>query len=126
MIIYLTQHQVTSQLHSFRFSSCFEQFVSAVSGAIYNVFVKPRLDFMLIGMENFDCCIVKFVFKLLQGDPQSHDPVVFDNGVTYLFIQHSNIFLMTATRQNCNAASLLFFLHRTVDVSVLFLITVLN
>lgn len=77
-------------------------------------------------MENFDFCIVKFVFKLLQGDPQSHDPVVYDNGVTYLFIQHSNIFLMTATRQNCNAASLLFFLHRTVDVSLLFLIVILN
>ena len=57
--------------------------------------------------------------KLSQGDPQSQDPVVYDNGVTYLFIQHSNVFLMMATRQNCNAASLLFFLHRIVDVSVI-------
>ncbi|KAL9325341.1 hypothetical protein ACSQ67_005986 [Phaseolus vulgaris] len=60
----------------------------------------------------------RFFTKLIEkeGDPQSQDPVVYDNGVTYLFIQHSNIFLMTATRQNCNAASLLFFLHRIVDV----------
>ncbi|KAE8716167.1 AP-1 complex subunit mu-2 [Hibiscus syriacus] len=50
------------------------------------------------------------------GDPQSQDPVVYDNGVTYMFIQHSNVYLLIATMQNCNAASLLFFLHRVVDV----------
>lgn len=33
-----------------------------------------------------------------------------------MFIQHSNVYLMVAARQNCNAASLLFFLHRVVDV----------
>lgn len=36
-----------------------------------------------------------------------------------MFVQHSNIYLMIASRQNCNAASLLFFLHRVVDVSIL-------
>ncbi|KAK8627429.1 hypothetical protein V6N13_135041 [Hibiscus sabdariffa] len=60
----------------------------------------------------------RFFTKLIEkeGDPQSQDPVVYDNGVTYMFIQHSNVYLMIATRQNCNAASLLFFLHRLVDV----------
>ncbi|KAK3223442.1 hypothetical protein Dsin_010467 [Dipteronia sinensis] len=60
----------------------------------------------------------RFFTKLIEkeGDPQSQDPVVYDNGVTYLFIQHSNVYLMTASRQNCNAASLLSFLHRVVDV----------
>ena len=53
----------------------------------------------------------------LQGDPQSQDPVVYDNGVTYMFIQHNNVYLMAASRQNCNAASILLFLHRVVDVS---------
>jgi len=43
----------------------------------------------------------------------NHD---YDNGVTYLFIQYNNIYLMTASRQNSNAASLLLFLHRVVDV----------
>ncbi|KAK3443190.1 hypothetical protein EUGRSUZ_B03301 [Eucalyptus grandis] len=60
----------------------------------------------------------RFFTKLIEkeGDPQSQDPVVYDNGVTYMFIQHSNVYLMVAARQNCNAASLLFFLHRVVDV----------
>ncbi|KAB2633321.1 lysM domain receptor-like kinase 3 [Pyrus ussuriensis x Pyrus communis] len=56
----------------------------------------------------------KFIEK--EGDPQSQDPVVYDNGVTYMFIQHNNIYLMIASRQNCNAASLLLFLHRVIDV----------
>ncbi|XP_047334959.1 AP-1 complex subunit mu-2-like [Impatiens glandulifera] len=46
------------------------------------------------------------------GDPKSQDPVVHDNGVTYLFIKHNNVYLRTASRQNCNTASLLIFLHR--------------
>ncbi|KAG2675967.1 hypothetical protein I3760_12G029400 [Carya illinoinensis] len=59
-----------------------------------------------------------FFTKLIEkeGDPQSQDPVIYDNGITYMFIQHNNVYLMTASRQNCNAASLLLFLHRLVDV----------
>ncbi|KAI3454447.1 hypothetical protein Pfo_011110 [Paulownia fortunei] len=62
--------------------------------------------------------VEKFFSKLLEkeGDIESHGPVCYDNGVSYMFIQHNNVYLMTASRQNCNAASLLFFLHRVVDV----------
>ncbi|CAA6661190.1 unnamed protein product [Spirodela intermedia] len=60
----------------------------------------------------------RFFTKLIEkeGDPESQDPVLYDNGVTYMFIQHNNVFLMTASRQNCNAASILLFLHRVVEV----------
>ncbi|CAH2047755.1 unnamed protein product [Thlaspi arvense] len=60
----------------------------------------------------------RFFTKLIEkeGDSQSNDPVAYDNGVTYMFVQHSNVYLMIASRQNCNAASLIFFLHRVVDV----------
>lgn len=60
----------------------------------------------------------RFFSKLIEkeSDPASHDPVVHDNGITYMFIQHNNVYLMIASRQNCNAASLLLFLHRVVDV----------
>jgi AP-1 complex subunit mu len=52
-----------------------------------------------------------------QGDAEAYSPVVYDDaGVTYMFIQHNNVFLLTASRQNCNAASILLFLHRVVDV----------
>ncbi|WOG95342.1 hypothetical protein DCAR_0414657 [Daucus carota subsp. sativus] len=60
----------------------------------------------------------RFFSKLLdtEGDIDAHGPVAYDSGVAYLFIPHNNIYLMTAARQNCNAASLLVFLHRLVDV----------
>ncbi|KAL8137847.1 hypothetical protein V2J09_003848 [Rumex salicifolius] len=60
----------------------------------------------------------RFFTKLIEkeADPQSQNPVVNDDGVTYMFIQHNNIYMMAASRQNCNAASLLLFLHRVVDV----------
>eukprot|EP00271_Cylindrocystis_brebissonii_P010391 TRINITY_DN26570_c0_g1_i1.p1 TRINITY_DN26570_c0_g1~~TRINITY_DN26570_c0_g1_i1.p1 ORF type:complete len:429 (+),score=86.59 TRINITY_DN26570_c0_g1_i1:383-1669(+) len=60
----------------------------------------------------------RFFAKLLEGedDPASREPVIHDDGVTYMFIQHNNVYLMTASKQNCNAASLLLFLHRIVDV----------
>jgi hypothetical protein len=55
---------------------------------------------------------------LLQSEnPSSNNPVVFDDGVTYMYIQHNNLYLMAVSRQNANAASLLLFLHRIVDVS---------
>uniref|UniRef100_A0A0E0FRU1 MHD domain-containing protein n=1 Tax=Oryza nivara TaxID=4536 RepID=A0A0E0FRU1_ORYNI len=63
----------------------------------------------------------RFFTKLLdkEGDSEAHSPVVYDDaGVTYMFIQHNNVFLLTASRQNCNAASILLFLHRVVDVRI--------
>ncbi|WOL18373.1 AP-1 complex subunit mu-2 [Canna indica] len=60
----------------------------------------------------------RFFTKLIEkeGDVESHSPVVFDDGISYMFIQHNNVFLMTAARQNCNAASILLFLHRVIEV----------
>ncbi|KAK6787743.1 hypothetical protein RDI58_016268 [Solanum bulbocastanum] len=62
--------------------------------------------------------VEKFFTKLLEkeGDLESDGPVCHENGVNYMFIQHKNIYLMAASKQNSNAASLLFFLHRVVDV----------
>lgn len=60
----------------------------------------------------------KFFSKLMEGeaDPSSREPVILDNGVTYVFIQHNNVYLMIASKQNANAASLLLFLHKAVEV----------
>nr|XP_043618185.1 AP-1 complex subunit mu-2-like [Erigeron canadensis] len=60
----------------------------------------------------------KLFTKLLEkeGDIQSQGPVIIDNGVSYVFIQHKNVYLMTASRHNCNVGSLLVFLHRLASV----------
>uniref|UniRef100_A0A7C8Z8K2 MHD domain-containing protein n=1 Tax=Opuntia streptacantha TaxID=393608 RepID=A0A7C8Z8K2_OPUST len=60
----------------------------------------------------------RFFTKLLgkEDDVISQGPVVHERGVTYMFVQHNNLYLMTASRQNCNAASHLLFLHRVIQV----------
>ncbi|KNA23466.1 hypothetical protein SOVF_024590 [Spinacia oleracea] len=60
----------------------------------------------------------RFFTNLLQkqDDVISQGPVIYEKGVTYMFVQHKNLYLMAASRQNCNAASLLLFLHRVVQV----------
>ncbi|KAM7479868.1 hypothetical protein LguiA_028081 [Lonicera macranthoides] len=70
-----------------------------------------RGDVTLVQAERF---FSRFLEK--EGDVESQDPVSYDNGVTYIFIQYNNVYLLTTSRQNCNAASLLLFLHRVVDV----------
>lgn len=60
----------------------------------------------------------RFFTKLVEKeeDVVAQGPVLQEKGITYMFIQHKNLYLMTAARQNCNAASLLLFLHRIVQV----------
>nr|XP_043637835.1 AP-1 complex subunit mu-2-like [Erigeron canadensis] len=60
----------------------------------------------------------KFFIKLLENeeDIEAHGPVVIDNGVSHIFIRHNNVYLMAASRQNCNVTSLIVFLHRLASV----------
>ncbi|KAG6384778.1 hypothetical protein SASPL_153596 [Salvia splendens] len=62
--------------------------------------------------------VERFFSKHLEkeGDMESHGPICYDNGVSYVFIQHSNVYILAASRQNSNAATLLVFLHRVVHV----------
>lgn len=42
----------------------------------------------------------------------------YDDGVTYLYVQYSNLYLMLVARENVNAASTLLFLHKLREVLV--------
>ena len=37
-------------------------------------------------------------------------------GITYVWVQHANLYLLAMTRSNANASSIVLFLHRLVDV----------
>jgi len=59
----------------------------------------------------------KFISKVNElKDSGKLSPVLHDEGVTYVYLQHSNVYLLAVTRENVNAASVLVFLHRLVDV----------
>ncbi|KAM2636753.1 hypothetical protein EV1_021346 [Malus domestica] len=93
--------------------------MAGAASVLFLLYIKGRVliwrdysgDVSAAQAERF---FTKFIEK--EGDPQSQDPVVYDNGVSYIFIQHNNIYLMIASRQNCNAASLLLFMHRVIDI----------
>jgi hypothetical protein len=43
-------------------------------------------------------------------------PIIHEEGITYAYISHNNLYLLAVTRTNVNAVSTLYFLHRMVDV----------
>jgi AP-1 complex subunit mu len=59
----------------------------------------------------------KFMSKLNESEDSGKlSPVLHDEGVTYIYLQHSNVYLLAVTRQNVNATAVMVFLHRLVDV----------
>ena len=45
-------------------------------------------------------------------------PVVFHEGVSFAYVQYSNLYLLTVSRTNINAAAFLGFLHKLREVFV--------
>ena len=43
-------------------------------------------------------------------------PVLLDEGLTFMYISHNNLYLLAVARANVNAVATLYFLHRLVDV----------
>lgn len=43
-------------------------------------------------------------------------PVITDDGYTFVYIKHNNLFLMAVTQKNANAMLILTFLYRAVEV----------
>ena len=43
-------------------------------------------------------------------------PVVQDENVSYIYVQHSNLYVLAITRTNVNAAAILVFLHKLIEI----------
>eukprot|EP00891_Asterochloris_glomerata_P007409 jgi/Astpho2/7409/fgenesh1_pm.00114_%23_15_t len=43
-------------------------------------------------------------------------PVIYDDGISYIYVQYSNLYLLAVARNNCNVASMLLFLHKLREV----------
>ncbi|KAF6250703.1 Mu1-adaptin [Scenedesmus sp. NREL 46B-D3] len=86
--------------------------------AIFILDVKGRV---LIHRDYRGDVSTKFADKFMSKLNESEDsgklsPVLHDDGVTYIYLQHSNVYLLAVTRQNVNATAVMVFLHRLVDV----------
>jgi len=65
--------------------------------------------------------VERFVSKLAELDSESDQrPIMEDEEakVTYVYIQHNNLYLLALTRNNANAVALLTFLHHLVEIFV--------
>ncbi|KAK9805774.1 hypothetical protein WJX73_008271 [Symbiochloris irregularis] len=45
-------------------------------------------------------------------------PIINHEGITYIYVQYSNLYLVAVARENINAASILLFLHKLREVFV--------
>lgn len=62
--------------------------------------------------------VEKFPILLSEAEEESSavPPCFSDSGINYLYIRHSNLYLLALTKRNSNAAEILLFLHKIVEV----------
>ena len=59
----------------------------------------------------------QFVTKLQElEDTSKASPVISDENITFTYIQYSNLYILALSRTNSNAAAILAFLHKIVDI----------
>ncbi|KAF2203947.1 putative AP-1 adaptor complex subunit MU [Delitschia confertaspora ATCC 74209] len=51
-----------------------------------------------------------------EEDSSAVPPCFSDEGINYLYIRHNNLYLLALTKRNTNAAEILLFLHKIVEV----------
>jgi AP-1 complex subunit mu len=62
--------------------------------------------------------VEKFPVLLSEAEEESSavPPCFSSEGINYLYIRHNNLYLLALTKRNSNAAELLLFLHKIVEV----------
>ncbi|KAL6756488.1 Mu1-adaptin [Haematococcus lacustris] len=59
----------------------------------------------------------RFMTKLTELEENSKlTPIIADEGVSYIYLQSANLYILAVTRSNVNAAAIVVFLHRLVEV----------
>ena len=61
-------------------------------------------------------CVERFATHVLEADEADERPVWIEHGTTYVYIKYNNLYIMAVTERNSNAAMLLLFLYRLVEV----------
>ncbi|CAK0787979.1 AP-1 complex subunit mu-2 [Coccomyxa viridis] len=61
----------------------------------------------------------RFISKLNELEEAGKvTPIIQADGVSYMYVQYSNLYLLVVTRENVNATSMLLFLHKLKEVFV--------
>eukprot|EP01111_Echinosteliopsis_oligospora_P014631 TRINITY_DN5546_c0_g1_i1.p1 TRINITY_DN5546_c0_g1~~TRINITY_DN5546_c0_g1_i1.p1 ORF type:complete len:428 (-),score=124.60 TRINITY_DN5546_c0_g1_i1:60-1343(-) len=58
----------------------------------------------------------KFVAKLLEEEEMNVKPIIEEEGVSYIFVKHNNLYLLATTERNANASMILLYLYKMIEV----------
>jgi len=58
----------------------------------------------------------RFINQVLQEDEANVKPIVEEDNVSYVFVKHNNLYLLAITDRNGNAAIILLYLYKMVEV----------
>jgi len=61
-------------------------------------------------------CVERFSGHVLEAESNDERPVWLEHGTTYIYIKYNNLYIMAVTQRNSNAAMILLFLYRLVEV----------
>jgi len=61
-------------------------------------------------------CVERFSGHVLEADEADERPVWIEHGTTYIYIKYNNLYIMAVSQRNSNAAMILLFLYRLVEV----------
>jgi Clathrin adaptor complex small chain len=92
------------------------------SGAASAIFILDLKGKVLLSRDYRGDVPVKFAERFITKlsvleEAGQLSPIIYDDeGVTYLYIQYSNLYLLAVTRNNTNATAILAFLHSLLEV----------
>jgi AP-1 complex subunit mu len=92
-----------------------------MAGAVSAVHVLSTAGKLLISRDFRgdvpSACVDRFLSLVLDAETETElKPVMYDEGLTYTYVTHNNLYLLAVSRANVNAVATLYFLHRLVDV----------
>lgn len=61
-------------------------------------------------------CAERFISRLGEREDLNVKPVFEEDGITYIYIKANDVYLLATTAHNANAAMILMFLYKTVNV----------
>jgi len=61
-------------------------------------------------------CVDRFVTRLLEEDEDGAKPIFEEDGISYIYVKHNNLYLLAVTRKNVDAALAVLFLYTLISV----------
>jgi AP-1 complex subunit mu len=58
----------------------------------------------------------RFITRLLEEEELNLKPIIEDEGLSYIYVRHNNLYLVAITEHNANAAMLTLFLYKIIEV----------